>query len=397
MNTTPVLHYIETDADLAAALRRLRASGAEVVALDTEFMREKTYYAKLCLLQIASEEETLLVDTLGITDFRPLAELLVDPRVTKVFHAGGQDLEILWQVCGVTVTPYFDTQDAAELVGYPTQVGYGGLVTGELGVKLRKADSFTDWARRPLTRAQLDYAADDVIWLLKLYPLLYDKLKEAGRLSWLQPAFEAKTDPATLDPDPREAWRKVKRVNQLRGVHLAVACELGTWREEQARRVDRPRRWILGDESLTEIARRLPKTEDALSQIRGVDLRNTAMRRSLLEAVQTGIDLPPEKWPQMESGRRPRVDVSAAVDLMVALVRLRARENNITANLLAGRGQLEALAADPEGDSPLLTGWRRDIIGNELLQLLRGKLVLSLEGDRLKVEQSTGKTDSKES
>jgi len=390
--TVGAVHYLETDAEFTAALASLR--DRPVVALDTEFMRERTYYAKLCLLQIATDEETLLIDTLKITDFRPLAALLTDPRVTKVFHAGGQDLEILWQVCGVVVSPYFDTQDAAELVGYSTQVGYGALVEGELAVKLRKADSFTDWARRPLTKAQLIYAAEDVIYLLRLYPLLCDQLSERGRLSWLQPMFQTKTDPATLEPDPREVYRKVKQVAQLRGAHLAVARELGAWREEQARRSDRPRRWILSDESLIEIARRLPRTQDEVKQIRGVKLRNVSQLRSLLAAVQAGIDLAPEQWPEQPGSGRSKRDLSMAVDLLSALVRMRARENNIAVPLLASRDQLKAFALDPDAESPLLQGWRRDIVGAELLQLLRGNLVLSLEGDRLIVKSNADSNDT---
>jgi len=405
--TPAPVRYLETDADFAAAMRRVQ-QGAHAVALDTEFMREKTYYAKLCLLQIASEQEVLLVDTLRVKDYQPLKELLVNRRIVKVFHAGGQDLEILYQVCGVPVNPYFDTQDAAELAGYSTQVGYGALVAGELDVKLKKADSFTDWTRRPLTPAQLSYAADDVIYLLQLYPLLREKLTEAGRLSWLQEPFRAKTDPAVLDPDTREAYLRVKHVRQLKGQHLAVAREVAAWRELQARKIDRPRRWVLGDESLIEIARRLPETEVDLEHIRGVNLRNTSLRRALLFAVSTGANLAPEQWPVLGSGRRPRRDVSAAVDLMSALVRLRAHEAGIATTLLASRGQLEALAlaVDPgsefepgsgpgsgpgacaDEESPLLQGWRRELIGQELLQLLRGNLVMSLDGDRLKVDNT---------
>ena len=377
------IHYLDTDADFAAAMRRLHS--VTVVALDTEFMREKTYYAKLCLLQIASEQEVLLVDTLRVSDYQPLKELLVNRRITKVFHAGGQDLEILYQTCGVVVSPYFDTQDAAELAGYSSQVGYGALVAGELGVKLKKADSFTDWTRRPLTPAQLSYAADDVIYLLQLYPLLRKKLTRTNRLTWLQEPFRAKTDPVTLDPDPRESYLKVKHVRQLKGQHLAVAREVAAWREEHARKADRPRRWMLGDESLIEIARRLPQTEDELKQIRGVDLRSASLRRSLLFAVSAGVNIPPEQWPAPSSGRRPQHDVGSVVDLMSALVRLRAREADIATTILASRSQLEAFALSPDEESPLLQGWRRELIGAELLQLLRGNLVLSLDGDRLKV------------
>ncbi|MCL2655403.1 MAG: ribonuclease D [Coriobacteriia bacterium] len=377
------LRYLDTDADFAAALEPLH--DAQAIALDTEFMREKTYYAKLCLLQIASEHEVLLVDTLRIQDYHPLADLLRDAQVTKVFHAGGQDLEILYQACGAVVSSYFDTQDAAELLGYSSQIGYGALVSGELGVELSKSDSFTDWDRRPLTAAQLSYAADDVIWLLQLYPLLRDKLTRTGRLDWLREPFAAKTDLAVLDPDPRNAYLKVRRVSQLKGKRLAVVRELAAWREAEARRRNLPRRWVLSDESLIEVARRMPQTGEELVQIRGVDLHGRDRQDLLLAAVRAGQDLPQEEWPELKEGKRRARDVSAAVDLMAALVRCRAREADVSSTLLASRRQLEALALNPEADSPLLAGWRRELIGAELLQLLRGNLVLSLEGDRLKI------------
>ncbi|MCL2882704.1 MAG: ribonuclease D [Coriobacteriia bacterium] len=384
--------YLDTDAAFTAALESLH--DAPVVAIDTEFMREKTYYAKLCLLQIASEQGVLLVDTLRIQDCQPLAALLANTHVMKVFHAGGQDLEILYQACGAVASPYFDTQDAAELIGYSAQVGYGALVAGELGVDLPKADSFTDWARRPLTPAQLSYAADDVTYLLQLYPLLSEKLTRAGRLDWLREPFAAKTDPAVLDPDPSDAYLKVRRISQLKGVHLAVARELALWREEEARRRDLPRRWVLGDEGLIEVAKRMPKTTEALSGIRGVDMRGRFNKGALLAAVQAGRDLPPEDWPVLKSRKRPRQDVSAAVDLMTALVRQRAHEAEVAPTLLANHSQLENFALNPDDESsPLLQGWRRELIGAELLQLLRGNLVLSLDDDRLKIDNVEKSTE----
>jgi len=382
--------YVNSDQDFEAAVARLLAQPDPVVALDTEFMREKTYYAKLCLLQIASAHELLLVDALRVTNFQPLAALLSDTRVMKVFHAGAQDIEILYQTCGVVALPYFDTQDAAELIGYSEQVGYGALVAGELKTTLPKADSFTDWARRPLTKDQLRYAADDVVYLLQLYPILHEKLLSRGRLSWLQETISHRTDLAVLDPDPYEAWRKVKRVGQLKGVHLAVAREVTAWRELQARKMDVPRRWVLSDESAIEIARRLPRTEEEMLQIRGIDLRSESRRRSLFHALEAGRACPQEKWPVLPASKRPNRDVSVAIDLMSALVRLRAREHQITSTLLATRSQLEALALHPDDQAPLLRGWRREVVGAELLRLLHGELVLSLQGDRLKVEQKKG-------
>lgn len=360
-------------------------SGEKVIAVDTEFMREKTYYAKLCLIQIADEKGTpTLIDPLSIADMRPLAELMANPAIVKVFHAGGQDLEIFYQLLGVPVAPHFDTQAAAALLGYRDQLGYGALVQEELGVALSKADSFTDWSKRPLEESQLKYAADDVIYLAQMYPQIITKLTELGRLEWLDSELREREDAAYFQLDYGNLFRRVKKVSALSRRQLAVAREVAIWRELLAQKRNVPKKWICADETLIEIARRAPVTQEKVKSIRGVSplvLKNTA---SLFEAIEKGKNTPEDELPEIKRRPKPVEDLESRVDLMMALVRARAKDNNIATTLLASRSDLERFAENSEG-SPLLQGWRKNMIGNELAALLAGELTLRLEGGTLVV------------
>lgn len=369
--------YVSDTASLATLVETLRASDA--VALDTEFMREKTYFAKLCLIQIATPEVCAVIDPLVIDDLSPLAALMADQNVVKVFHAGGQDLEILHQMLGVATGPVFDTQVAATLLGYPQQVGYGALVSDMLGVQLDKGDSFTDWSRRPLTATQVEYARNDVIYLVKVYEAMRATLEELGRIGWLQGDFTRMADPSTYVVKPEEMWRKVKRASTLKRRQLAVLREVAAWRELEAQRKDIPRKWVLSDESLIEVARRTPQTAEALRDIRGVGERVPGrVASSLIAAVNRGLEAPEDTWPRFEKRHRPLCDVDGAVDLMAALVRVRAREHGVAAPLLAPRTELERLAAGDREGVDVLDGWRRQLVGDELIDLLDGNLSMHL-------------------
>jgi ribonuclease D len=424
----PLTSYelIETTAQLREATGRLMSTEVSVVALDTEFMREKTYWPQLCLLQLAAGDELWLVDALAPgLDMAPLTEILASTSILKLFHASGQDLQVLHHALGVATAPIFDTQEAATLLGYPEQIGYGALVSRVLGVELGKAESFTDWARRPLAAEQLNYAADDVRWLLRLYPVMKARLCELGRERWLDEDFARKADPASYVVEPREQFRRLRRVSALKPAQLAVAREVAAWREVEAARVDRPKRWLLSDESVLEIARRAPRNVEALRGIRGVTLRRAEALREVLAAVARGAGMPRERWPRLATRARAEYESAAEVDLMVALVRARARENLLSMNQLASRAQLEELALwwrerrgragegkvevevvagdgagagaaagvgaevgarlGAAGDSPLLRGWRRAMVGEDLLRLLDGRLQLSLRDGQLVV------------
>ncbi len=227
-------------------------------------MRERTYFARLCLIQLASDDVAAIVDPLAIDDLSPLKELLTDPKVVKMFHAGSQDLEIFYRLFGVATAPVFDSQVAATLAGFPQQVGYGALVKEVMGVTLDKGDTYTDWAKRPLSDTQVEYALNDVRYLPEIRRRLLSEMEREGRIDWLAADFSRLEDPATYEVVPRELWRRVKRVSSLNRRQLAVAREVAAWREDEAQRRDVPKRWVVGDESIIEIARRAPKTADEL-------------------------------------------------------------------------------------------------------------------------------------
>ncbi|HAL29945.1 MAG TPA: ribonuclease D, partial [Coriobacteriia bacterium] len=243
---------------------------APVVAVDTEFMRERTYYARLCLVQLGTAEESFVVDAVALEGkLEPLARLLTAPHVVKVVHAGSQDVEILLRATGSTVAPVFDTQVAATLAGFPVQVGYAQLVKDLLGVHVDKSDTFTDWAARPLTPEQVEYAEADVRYLPQVYERLHERLEREGRLAWLAEDFERLADPQTYEVDPREQYRRVKRASSLDRRSLAVLRELAAWRETEAQRRDTPKRWLISDGSLGGIARRTPGSTAGLPGVRG--------------------------------------------------------------------------------------------------------------------------------
>lgn len=372
------MEYIAQPQELAALVERLRE--ADELFIDTEFMREKTYFARLCLIQIASREERAIIDPLALADLSPLAPLMTDPSIVKVFHAGGQDLEILHQRLGVVVAPVFDTQIAATLLGQPQQVGYGALVADVLGVHLDKGDSFTDWSRRPLTPQQLLYAENDVRYLVEVYDRMIADLEAKGRLAWLAVDFEELADPASWTVVPSEMWLKVKRASTLKPPQLAVLREVAAWRELEAQRKNLPRRWVLSDESAIEVARRAPQDERALRDVRGVgDKLSRAQVASLLERVRAGSLVPSDEWPRFQKRRFRSCDVEGAVDLMAALVRIRAKEHDVAVPVLASRSELEAVAAGEREGLAVLQGWRRRLVGDELLALLRGEISFHLE------------------
>jgi len=360
---------------------------APAVAIDTEFMRERTYFARLCLIQLASDDVAAIVDPLVIDDLSALRELMVDPNVVKVFHAGSQDLEIFFRLLGEATAPVFDTQIAATLAGFPQQVGYGALVKEMMGVALDKGDTYTDWAKRPLSDTQVEYALNDVRYLPEMFRRLTAELELEGRLPWLSADFGRMEDPATYACTPSEQWRRVKRISSLNRRQLAVAREVAGWRELEAQRRDVPKRWVIGDESVVEIARRAPKTAEELAGIRGVsDKIGRGAQKGVLEAVLRGVAVPESDLPVIAKRRRVQGDVDGAVDLMIALVRTRAREHGVAMPLLASRDDLERLAGGEREASPLLEGWRRTMVGDELVALLDGSLTMRLNDGNLVIE-----------
>ena len=375
--------YIDNPPALSDLCERLR--GSAWIALDTEFIRERTYYPQLCLVQVANEDLVACIDPLALTDLEPFLEIIYAPTITKVLHAAQQDLEIFFHLRGTVPGPIFDTQLAATLLGHGEQVGYATLVNALLGVELDKSQTRTDWSQRPLEAGQLAYAVDDVRYLCAVYQHQLAELKRCGRLAWLMDDFRELCDPGNYATNPPGAWQRIKGNHQLRGAQLAVLRALAAWREEQAIAVDRPRRWILGDDTLLELARQLPKDSERLQRIRG--LEPGLLRRygqTLLEIIATARDELQENWPRLPARRRLTTTQEALVDAMLAVVRLRGAQQGVSPLTLADRKDLERLLTD-DPEVPLLHGWRATLVGRELQALLRGELRLEVRDGELNI------------
>jgi ribonuclease D len=379
--------YLHDTAALREFCERARAYGR--IALDTEFMREKTYWARLCLIQVAVGEECAIVDPFEATDLTPLFEVLADESVVKILHAGSQDLELFFRLSGSASGPIFDTQVAATLAGFPSQVGYARLVQDLFDVAIDKSDTFTDWSRRPLTPAQIEYALNDVLYLDRAWLQLTERLNTGDRLTWLADDFAKMSDPATYEVVPEQQFRRLKRISSLSRRQLGVLQQVAAWREREAMRRDLPRKWVVGDETLVEIARRRPETAAALGEIRGLNVRALADGvPALFEAVRAGMATPEDDLPRIDHKPRAIVDIDGVVELMGALVRMRASEHGIAVPLLANRADLERLASGDRDGNPLLAGWRKAIVGDELCSLVDGALALSVADGKIVVKRA---------
>jgi ribonuclease D len=359
---------------------------ASILAVDTEFLREKTYYPQLCLLQIATEKHEALIDPFAKLDLKALVPLLADGRAVKVFHAGDQDRAILYQVLGAVVRPVFDTQRAALPLGLPQQMSLTALVKHYCDVSLKKGESFSDWAQRPLTQTQLAYAADDVRYLPAVYRKMTLELTESGRLSWLDDDLREMEDEDCYRVEPQDVWRKLKGVSALRGSQLAVIREIAAWREQVAQRRNLPRKWILSDELLVEIARREPDSLEDLFRTRTLKEKlGRKWSQEVLVAIRRAQSFSPDEWPVREPLPNRDAGTATKLDLMNAVLHHRAKELRIASTFLANRDELTRLAAGQREDLMILKGWRRELVGDELLRLLNGMLSLSLVNDELKV------------
>lgn len=355
--------YIVDQPALVDFCTRLR--GESWLALDTEFIRERTYYPRLCLIQVASADEVACIDPLALPSLDPLLDLLHDPAITKILHAAQQDLELFFHLRGVVPTPVFDTQLAALALGQGHQIGYAALVRQLLGVDLDKAHTRADWRQRPLALEWLRYAADDVRYLPELYRRQRAALVERGWLDALTEDFRALCHPDRYRSQPWEAWRRVREHRRLSGVQRAVLRALAAWREERASVCDRPRRWILEDAVLVELAQRMPRDVEQLQRVRGLPAATLQRHGAeLLEQIAAARAEPPEQWPARPM--RPRLTPSQIiqVDEWLALIAVRAREQGIPPPVCADRRDVENLLAGM--DSPLRQGWRAALIGREL-------------------------------
>jgi ribonuclease D len=374
MSDSPI--QVVTTAPALADLTRQLAQ-LDWVALDTEFLREETYYPQLCLLQVGWPGHAVCVDPMAGVDLSPLFAALCRPGLLKVLHASRQDLELLHHCTGSVPAPVFDTQLAAPLIGLPEQMGYAALVESRLNLQLEKAHTRADWSRRPLPEAWLAYAADDVRHLCALYPGLRDELARRGRLAWLEPEFARLAEPSAYVVEPAQAWRRLKGTERLNPRQRGALVALAEWRERTAQSADRPRGWILKDDALLDIARASPTDREALSGIRSLPERTLGRHaEALLAAVAAGRA---EPVAVTASVRRTALDVAqeALVDVAMGLIRLIAARADINPALLASRRHLERwVAGDEEVDQELLEGWRAALLAGPLTALREGRLAL---------------------
>ncbi len=370
-----------TDA-LAAFVERMRAE--TFVTIDTEFMRDRTYWPKLCLMQIAGAGEAVAVDPLapGI-DMAPLAALADDPNVVKVLHAARQDLEIFFRLFGRLPAPLYDTQVAAMVCGFGEEVAYETLVNEIAHGKLDKASRFTDWSRRPLSPAQLAYALGDVTHLRVIYEALTRRIEAAGRTAWVAEEVASLADPALYQPDPAEAWRRLKPRSRDRRF-LAVVRGLAAWREREAQRRDLPRNRVIRDDVVMEIAATRPGSAEALRDLDRVSLDRESLKAVIAE-IQAALALPESEMPQAEVQVRLPKGIGPLIDLLRVLLKLRAEDSDVAQRLIANGGDLEAIALDDHADVPALKGWRREIFGDEALALKRGEIGLAVRNRRAAV------------
>jgi ribonuclease D len=377
---------ITTTSDLEAFVQAL--SENSWVAVDTEFMREKTYHPQLCLIQLATLEHIGCVDPLALAELGPLVALLNDPDILKVFHAASQDMEVLYHVTGKVPAPVFDTQIAASLLGHGEQIGYANLVQNVLNHELDKAQARTDWSRRPLHSGQLVYARDDVRYLAQMFVLLREELSDAGRLEWLQPEMDALSRAENYRPDPEGAWRRVGGHKRMKPKELAVLRELAAWRENEALALDRPRRWILSDDVLVAAARQRPADRRALQDLRGFPktLRDHQVD-TLLEAVQKGIAAPKESWPEVARPRSLTEAEEVVADMALALLRELARLQRVGPEAVGSRRDVIALIRGDE-TAALARGWRRQVAGQELQRWLAGETQLRCAGRKIEIRNS---------
>ena len=384
------IHPLITTTDALNSLVE-RLSASPFVAVDTEFMRENTYWPELCLIQIADSDEAAAIDPKAENlDMSSLLDLLVDnDAVLKVFHAGGQDLEIIHNLTGKVPAPLFDTQIAAMALGYGEQIGYSNLVESMLGHSLDKGARFTDWSRRPLDKRQLDYAIADVTHLSVIFPKMVQKLKKTGRGDWLDEEMERLADPSSFAFEPEDAWKRLKLPSRNPAV-LGRLKALAGWRETEARGKNLPRGRIVKDDTLNELASHPPKTQDDLGKVRGLSSgwRNNDIGGRLMAALDLAQPMGPDDLPSREP-RHPGLTKDAALvsDLLKLLLKIRAKEVGVAARLIARSDDLEALAAGVRDRLGILSGWRFEQFGRDALDLVEGRLGFATENGKLKMSR----------
>ena len=376
------MHPITTTADLTRACERLTQH--PYVTVDTEFLRETTYYPLLCVAQLASPEETVIVDTLATDlDLAPFFALMSNPRVLKVFHAARQDIEICWHMASAIPHPIFDTQVAAMVLGYGDSISYDQLVQRVTGDVLDKSLRFTDWSRRPLSKPQVDYAESDVTHLRDVYLALSGDLEKRGRIDWVFEEMSVLTSPDTYRFEPQHAWERL-RTRARKPKELAVLIEVAAWREREAQTRDVPRGRVLKDDVVGDLAIQAPITIERLGSLRSLPkgFERSRWGEAIIDAVKRGLARDPKTLPRLERAR-PSGNGGATLELLKVLLRMTSERHGVAAKVIATTDDLDHIAADDEADVAALKGWRRELFGEKALALKHGRLALAVERGRV--------------
>jgi ribonuclease D len=382
------MNLITTTADLAAACERM--SRHTFVTVDTEFLRETTYYPLLCVAQIATSDEAVVIDVLAQDiSLAPFFELMANESVLKVFHAARQDIEIVWHQARLIPRPIFDTQVAAMVLGYGDSISYDQLVQRITGDAIDKSNRFTDWSRRPLSAAQVNYAISDVTHLRQVFVSLSEDLQKRGRSDWVGEEMEVLTSPNTYRSEPETAWERLKtRVRKPK--ELSVLMEVAAWREREAQSRDIPRGRVLKDEAIGDIATHAPTSMEKLASLRSLPrgFERSKWGSEIVEAVKRGLARDPAQLPKLEKPRQG-INGSATVELLKVLLRMVSEQHGVAAKVIATVEDLERIALDDRADVPALHGWRRELFGEHALSLKRGRLALAVDkGKVVPVERS---------
>ena len=381
-----MFEVISTTQDLETFVDKI--SHAKWLAIDTEFLREKTYFAKLCLIQIEADGHRACIDPLSIDDMSAFNRLMHNPGIIKVLHAAHQDLEILLQLSGKVPAPIFDTQVAASVLGIGDQMGYARLVESMLGVSLAKTQSRTDWSKRPLRDVQLEYAIDDVRYLAQIYPVMIDQLTSQNRLSWLDKDFAKATDPETYAANPDERWKKVKGNQVLKRPQLAILKELAAWREDKAEQSDRPRKWILSDDILLDMAKQQPSTAEEIREIRGINPdRSQKNHDTWLALIKKGKETPEAEWPELKRANKPSPNQNALIDLLMLVIQIQAKEHKITPAVIASRKRVADMIL--AGETHISDDWRGALVNDEIAAVIAGELMVGRANDKVTLIDSS--------
>ena len=362
-------------------------SGEKYITIDTEFLREKTYWSKLCLIQVASDNHEAIIDPLaeGIS-LDPLIDILFDKNILKVFHAARQDLEIFFNITGKVPTPIFDTQVAGMVAGFGESVGYERLVRDVLDIQIDKTSRFTDWSKRPLSNKQLVYALADVTHLRDIYKHLANILEENGRAHWLTQEMTILESSSTYDLKPEDVWKRIKMRN-IKKHHLGVIMKLAEWRENEARDKDVPRNRIFKDDAIIEIAMQKPKNLQALDGLRAVPrgYAKSSKAKKMFEQYEIGLSIKEEDLPDLKSNYQKQKVDSGILEMMRVVLRIVCEKENVASKLIANAADLEKIVLDDDADIPALKGWRREIFGDLALDIKNGRAALRIKDDVVEI------------